>query len=99
MWIIGSAKCSHIEQLEDGALKIRFYGKLREMLGEEVDIEPPAGTETISELRNALSNMFPEASQDLCRRSMACIGDAIVTDAHPFSGADTVEFFPPLSGG
>lgn len=80
-------------------MKIRFYGKLGEILGGEVDIEPPAGTETISELRGALSNLFPEASQDLCGRSMACVGDTIVSEEYLFSGADIVEFFPPLSGG
>jgi molybdopterin converting factor small subunit len=80
-------------------LKIKFYGKLGAQLGEEVEIEPPAGTETISELRGALSDLYPEASPDLRGRSRTCVGDTIVGDDYRLSGADVVEFFPPLSGG
>jgi molybdopterin converting factor small subunit len=80
-------------------LKIKFYGKLGGLLGDELEIDPPGGAETISELRGALSELYPEASPDLRGRSMACVDDRIVSDGYRFSGADVVEFFPPLSGG
>ena len=80
-------------------MKIRFYGKLRERLGAEVDIDPPAGTNTIVELRDVLAGMFPEDSLDLLERSRACVADAIVNDGYTLAGQETVEFFPPLSGG
>lgn len=80
-------------------MKVKFYGKLGGLLGDEVEIELPTGTETISELRGALSELYPQASPDLRGRSMACVGDAIVSDGYRFSGTDVVEFFPPLSGG
>lgn len=80
-------------------MKIRFYGRLGEKLGAEIDVDPPSGTDTVVQLRDVLVAMFPEASDDLRQRSRACIGDSIVGDNHRLNGGDTVEFFPPLSGG
>lgn len=80
-------------------MKIRFYGKLGEQLGAEVDVDPPAGTETVADLRGVLAEMFPDASIDLQQRSRACIADAMVGEDRDLVGTDVVEFFPPLSGG
>lgn len=80
-------------------MKIRFYGRLGEKFGSEIDVDPPAGTDTIVKLRNVLVEMFPDASEDLRRRSRACVEDSIVGDSHKLAGTETVEFFPPLSGG
>ena len=87
------------EQREDGSLKVRFYGKLGEMLGEEIEIEPVPGTKTISDLRSTLAELYPEASADLRSRTTVCLDDAIVNDETSVKHADTVEFLPPLSGG
>ncbi len=81
------------------ALKIRFYGKLGEKLGAEIEVDPPVGTETVAHLRRALADMLPEASDDLQRRSRVCIADSIVGEGFLLAGTETVEFFPPLSGG
>lgn len=99
IYIIGTAQCGPREELREISLKIKFYGKLAALISEEVEIDPPAGTGTISELRAALSETYPEASPDLRGRSMACVADTIVSDGYHLSGADVVEFFPPLSGG
>lgn len=80
-------------------MKIRFYGKLGEKLGPEIEIDPPAGTNTVLKLRKALAEMFPDASIDLQQRSRACIADSIVGEGHELGGTEEVEFFPPLSGG
>ena len=80
-------------------MKIRFYGKLGEKLGAEIDIDPPTGTDTVVKLREVLAEMFPEASNDLRQRSRACIADAIVGERHELGSTEEVEFFPPLSGG
>ena len=80
-------------------MKIRFYGRLGEKLGSEMHVELPAGTDTILKLRNILVEMFPDASEDLRRRSRACVEDSIVGESHRLAGNETVEFFPPLSGG
>jgi molybdopterin converting factor small subunit len=100
MWIIGTARrLDSCARKEDGCLKIRFYGRLGEKLGAEVNVDPPAGTDTIERLRDVLADMFPDASADLRQRSRACVADSIVNESHKLTGADTVEFFPPLSGG
>lgn len=80
-------------------MKIRFYGKLGEQLGAEIDIDPPVGTNTVLELRELLVELFPEATIDLRDRSRACIADSIVSEGHNLRGVVAVEFFPPLSGG
>jgi molybdopterin converting factor small subunit len=100
MWIIGTTR--HLDSCatqEDGTLKVRFYGRLGEKLGSEIDVDPPEGTDTIVKLRNVLADMFPDASTDLQQRSRACVADSIVNEGHRLAGNETVEFFPPLSGG
>jgi molybdopterin converting factor small subunit len=84
---------------ENGSLKVRFYGRLGEQLGAEVDVDPPADTATVATLRNILADMFPEASIDLQQRARACIADSIVGEDQGLAGTEVVEFFPPLSGG
>lgn len=80
-------------------MKIRFYGELGEKLGAEIDIASTSATATITELRSALSRMYPGFAGDILQRSRACIDDVIVSDSRSLTGAETVEFFPPLSGG
>ncbi len=80
-------------------MKVRFYGRLGETLGEEVDVDLPRSVDTIVALRAMLAGMFPHASGDLCGRSRACIADAFVLDDHKLTGVGAVEFLPPLSGG
>ena len=81
------------------ALKIRFYGSLGELLGREIDLEVPEGTNTVALLREFLAVRFPHASDELMTRSRACVGETLVGGDHSFASGDTVEFFPPLSGG
>lgn len=80
-------------------MKIKFYGRLGEKLGSEIDVDPPAGTDTVVKLRDVLAEMYPDASGDLRQRSRACVADSIVNEGHMLVGIETVEFFPPLSGG
>ena len=80
-------------------MKVRFYGKLGEKLGAEIEVDPPTGTDTIVKLRSFLADMFPDASTDLQQRSRACVADSFVSEGHELAGNETVEFFPPLSGG
>jgi len=80
-------------------LKIRFYGKLREEIGGEIDLDPSARPDTVAELRIVLAKLFPNAAEDLGGRSRACIADYMISEDHCLAGVATVEFFPPLSGG
>lgn len=80
------------------ALRIIFYGSLGERLGREIDLEVPEGTHTVAQLRELLALRFPGASEDLAR-TRACVGESLVGEDYDFASDDTVEFFPPLSGG
>lgn len=80
-------------------MKIRFYGRLGEQLGREVQFDMPAGTETVALLRQALAEQFPAVSSELLGPSRACIADSFVNEGHRISAMDTVEFLPVVSGG
>ena len=99
MWIIGFSFGLDSWAPRSWRLKVMFFGSLGEKLGREVEIDPPQGTDTIALLRAVLADKFPAASSELLNRSRACIADAIVGDSHKLTGAESVEFFPPLSGG
>lgn len=80
-------------------MRIRFYGKLAEQLGSEVDLTPPPGTDTVRKLRQVLAATYPDVSVDLNGRSLVCVGDQMVSDQQALSDDLTIEFLPPLSGG
>lgn len=77
-------------------MRIRFYGRLIDAIGVEVDLDAPAST--IREVRSRLSFRHPNAAEAL-RRSRAVIADRIVSDEHEVIEAQTLEFLPPVSGG
>ena len=80
-------------------MRIRFFGKLRDSLGDESDV-PAERDETVAELRRRLADLHPQAAVDLLSpRVRACVDDAIVGEDFVVGGRDRVEFFPPLSGG
>lgn len=80
-------------------MKVRFYGKLADLLGRERDIAftPPC---TVAELRQRLAADHPEAAESLRnKRVTACIGDTIVRDSYAMSDDDVLELLAPVSGG
>ena len=80
-------------------MKIGFFGKLRDSLGDEREVAAEAG-ETVARLRVRLAGLYPEAAPDLLSpRVRACVADAIVGEDFRLGGHDRVEFLPPLSGG
>lgn len=81
-------------------MKILFYGPLGDVVGREMQIELPSQNCTVEELRKTLAELHPAATEGLMKTSLrACVGDEIVQDDFCLAGADTVEFFPPVSGG
>lgn len=80
-------------------MRISFFGKLRDSLGDERELEPVPG-ETVQELRARLAGLSPHAAEDLLGpRVRACVADRIVAENFSLAGHDEVEFLPPLSGG
>lgn len=80
-------------------MKVRFYGKLADVFGNErdVSIETPC---TVAELRQWLATEHPDAAESLQnRRVRACIGDAIAHDADFIPQGEVLELLAPVSGG
>ena len=80
-------------------MRILFFGKLRDALGGERELAAERG-ETVGRLRRRLADLHPEIAGDLLSpRVRACVADTIVGEDFVLDGPETVEFFPPLSGG
>ena len=80
-------------------MKIGFFGKLRDSLGDECEVAVEAG-ETVACLRVRLAGLYPAAAGDLLSpRVRACVADTIVGEDFLVGGHERVEFLPPLSGG
>lgn len=80
-------------------MKILFYGRLAETLGQEMNlaVEAPCSVAT---LRQRLVEVEPSAADALASgRVRACIRDTIVPESYLIAPHDEVEFFPPVSGG
>jgi molybdopterin converting factor small subunit len=80
-------------------MRIAFFGKLRDLLGDEREVDDEAG-DTVAGLRARLAGLYPEAANDLLsQRTRACASDTIVGEDFPLAGLERIEFLPPLSGG
>ena len=80
-------------------MKIAFFGKLRDALGEECEVTPER-EEDVAGLRARLAELYPHVAGDLLSpRVRACVADTIVGEDFLLAGQERVEFLPPLSGG
>ena len=80
-------------------MRIGFFGRLRDALGDEREVDPEEG-ETVARLRVRLAELHPKAAQDLLSpRCRACVADSVVGEDFLLGGHERVEFLPPLSGG
>jgi sulfur-carrier protein len=80
-------------------MKVLFFGKLRDALGDQRELAGEAG-ETVKQLRRRLAGLHPEVAGDLLNPGVrACVDDTIVGEDFVVAGHGEIEFFPPLSGG
>lgn len=80
-------------------MKIGFFGRLRDALGDEREVAAVTG-ETLERLRIRLAGLHPEAAHDLLSPKVrACVDDTIVGEDFLLVGHERIEFLPPLSGG
>jgi molybdopterin converting factor small subunit len=80
-------------------MKIGFFGRLRDALGDERELASEEG-ETVAQLRLRLAGLEPRAAPDLLGpRIRACVGDVIVSEDFLLRGHERIEFLPPVSGG
>lgn len=81
-------------------MKVNFYGPLGDSIGRRVELAVPPPGCTVAELRRMIGDRHPHAAEDLARPSVrACVGDTLVSEDCLVAPTDSVEFFPPLSGG
>jgi molybdopterin converting factor small subunit len=87
------------QRCDKSGMRIRFFGRLRDTLGDEREVAAEAG-ETVKRLRIRLAALHPEAARDLLGpRVRAFVDDRIVGEDFLLGGREQVEFLPPLSGG
>ena len=80
-------------------MKVRFYGRLAEAIGLEVDIDSSCDC-SVEQLREALCSKYPQAADTLAsRRSRVCVADSLVDESYVIQPRDRVDFLPPVSGG
>ena len=80
-------------------MKIGFFGRLRDSLGDEREVAAEAG-ETVAHLRIRLAGLYPRAADDLLSpRVRACVADTLVGEEFLLGEQERIEFLPPLSGG
>jgi molybdopterin converting factor small subunit len=80
-------------------MRIRFYGRLAEAIGRQVELEPGEGA-TVGDVRRMLFDRYPEATASLARGDvMGCVDDQIVGDHIIVAAGKDLAFLPLLSGG
>ena len=78
-------------------MQVRFYGKLSEQIGREIELDLRG---TIADARARLAELYPDYADDLRSTfARACVGDQLVDDSFPLDSVQAVEFFAPVSGG
>ena len=81
-------------------MNVRLYGRLADLLGEQVRLDVPAEGCSVAELRRIVARAHPAAATAILGPGVrAIVGDDVVGDAHMVEAGDRVEFFPPVSGG
>jgi molybdopterin converting factor small subunit len=81
-------------------MDVFFYGRLGERVGRQVNVEVPEGGCAVTELRRLIASQHPQISDEIVQqRVRACVADDIVPESFRVSEGQTVEFFPPVSGG
>ncbi len=77
-------------------MKLRFFGRLRAAVGDELEVELPPGVVDSTQLRNWLGREHPALLDPTVRMA---IDDRILVAVTSLAGAREVAFLPPVSGG
>ena len=77
-------------------MRLRFFGRLRDSIGGELEVEVPGDVTDSEQLRAWLGRDHP----DLLDASVKmALDDRILAAAEPIQGAREIAFLPPVSGG
>lgn len=81
-------------------MDVFFYGRLADRVGRQVSVDIPSDGCSVAELRKLIAKGHPEAGRDiLVSRVRACVDDVVAAEAQLIRPGQSVEFFPPVSGG
>ena len=81
-------------------MDVLLYGRLGQQAGRQISVDVPAGGCAVTELRERIADQHPRLREEIFRqRVRACVNDEIVADGFFVMPGQTVEFFPPVSGG
>lgn len=79
-------------------LAVKFFAQARELVGSpQIEISWTDG-QTVSELKQALVQSYPNLS-GLISRLLVAVNNEYANDNLPLKQADEVACFPPVSGG
>lgn len=77
-------------------MKVRFFGRLRDAIGDEIDVDVPPRITDSDALRDWLARDHPALAD---RAVKIALDDRILVVAAPLDGANEISFLPPVSGG
>lgn len=83
-------------------MKILYFAWLRERLNRgEDDVTPPAEVVTIADLIDWLATRDEAFAHAVEKRSLikAAVDARLASHSAPIAGAQTIAFFPPMTGG
>lgn len=75
---------------------VRFFGRLRTAIGDELSLDLPAQISTTEQLRSFLGERHPQLLDPSVR---IAIDDQLVTAPAALAGAREIAFLPAVSGG
>lgn len=75
---------------------VRFFGRLRDAIGDEIDVDVPPRITDSEALRHWLARDHPALANPTVK---VALDDRILVTASPLDGASEIAFLPPVSGG
>ena len=77
-------------------MRLRFFGRLRDSIGGELEVEAPGDVADSEQLRAWLGREHPALLDASVRMAL---DDRIPAAAEPIAGVREIAFLPPVSGG
>jgi molybdopterin converting factor small subunit len=77
-------------------MKVRFFGRLRDAIGDEIQVDVPPRITDSDALRHWLARDHPVLADPTIKMAL---DDHILIGAERIDGAKEISFLPPVSGG
>lgn len=81
-------------------MNVLLFGKLGAAMGRHVTVAVPSDGCSVSELRHLIASQHASIADEIVSaRVRAFVDDVVVAEGARIDPRQTVEFFPPVSGG